>query len=111
MTTISSALTPEEAAEVSRRVALVVDPYSSGSLLAPAFREAGIAPVALLTSPSSPAVVASSYRPGDFGAVVVHAGSLSETIDRVRALGPHWVFAGCETGVELADQVAAALTP
>jgi biotin carboxylase len=96
---------------MSPPIAIIVDPYSSGNLLAPAFREAGIAPVAVLSGASPPAVYASTYRPDDFDLVITHDGSLARTIDRVRALRPLCVVPGGEHGVELADQVAAAVTP
>lgn len=42
-----------------------MDPYSSGALYAPAFREAGVPLVALVTAPKPPDVCAASYRPED----------------------------------------------
>lgn len=92
-------------------VAVVVDPYSSGNLLAPALRKVGVVPVAVRSTDRPPEVYASSYRPGNFDSIIVHNGLIGETVERLRALAPVCVLAGTECGVELADQLAAVLTP
>ncbi|NBD08488.1 ATP-grasp domain-containing protein [Corallococcus silvisoli] len=91
--------------------AVIVDPYSSGALYAPAFREAGVPSVALVTAPAPPDVYAASYRPEDFSEVIVASDGLSTAIARLRALRPRCVLAGCESGVELADLVAPQVVP
>lgn len=96
---------------MSGPVVVVVDPYSSGNLLAPALREAGISPVAVVSGAAPPAVYASTYHPEDFDAVIAYEGRLDALVDRVRALAPVAVVPGGEHGVELADLVAAAVTP
>lgn len=94
-----------------KRVGVVVDPYSSAIMLAPELREAGVTPVALVTTPEPPPDFVKTYRPSDFDAIIVGDGPLEETIAKVRAVDPEWVVAGTETGVELADAVAPVLTP
>jgi hypothetical protein len=96
---------------MSRPTVVVVDPYSSGNLLAPALREAGISPVAVVSGPAPPAVYASTYHPEDFDVIFRYEGRLGELVDHVRGLDPVAVVPGGEHGVELADQVAAAVTP
>lgn len=92
--------------------AVVVDPYSSGALLAPAFADAGVPVVAVVTAPEPPAVYASSYRPGDFAEILVHdGGDVEPIVRRLRELGPRCVLAGCESGVELTDAIAPLVTP
>ncbi|MBN1204310.1 MAG: ATP-grasp domain-containing protein [Myxococcaceae bacterium] len=91
--------------------AVIVDPYSSGALYAPAFREAGVPTIALVTAPTPPDVYASSYRPEDFSEVIVASSDLTAAIERLRALRPRCVLAGCESGVELADIVAPQVVP
>lgn len=86
--------------------AVIVDPYSSGALFAPAFAEAGVPVVAVLSEPAPPFVYASSYRPQDFSQIIVMTDNLSEVVDRLRELQPRCVLAGCESGVELADAIA-----
>ena len=44
----------------------IVDPYSSGALLAPAFAERGHECIAVLSSREAPGIFASSFRPGEF---------------------------------------------
>jgi biotin carboxylase len=93
------------------RVAVVVDPYSSGNMLAPELRAAGLSPVAVLSSGSPPAAYAASYRPGDFDAVLPGDVPVDELAARLRGLDPLFVVPGTEPGVELADALAARLTP
>ncbi len=99
--------------------AVIVDPYSSGAIYAPAFREAGVPVVALVTAPTPPDVYAASYRPEDFREIIVASAdqeggierAIGPAIDRLRALRPRCVLAGCESGVELADAVAPRVVP
>lgn len=91
--------------------AVVVDPYSSGAQLAPAFTARGIDTVAILSGPQPPSVYASSYRPQDFSRVMVDDGDLASLASRVRALRPRCVLAGCESGVELAERLAPLVVP
>lgn len=85
---------------------VVVDPCTSGAHLAPELAARGVAAVMLQSRAELPDVYASSLRPRDFTAVLVHRGDLDETTAQVRALSPRALIAGCETGVELADQLS-----
>ncbi|MFI5801243.1 ATP-grasp domain-containing protein [Streptomyces sp. NPDC051561] len=98
-------------AEPGRGPCVIVDPYSSGALFAPALRAEGVPVVALVTGPSPLEAYASSYRPADFPDVIVHEGDLDKTVRRVRELDPRCVIAGCESGVELAEQIAPRVVP
>jgi len=91
--------------------AIIVDPYSSGAQLAPAFAARGIDPVAIMSAPKPPSVYASSYRPQDFSVVMVDDGDLERLVARVRSLRPRCVLAGCESGVELAERLAPLVVP
>lgn len=86
---------------------VIVDPYSSGAFYAPAFKEAGVRVVAVVSGPTPPEVYASSYRPTDFEEILVAQGEdLSELVARLQALQPRCILPGCESGVELADRLA-----
>lgn len=89
--------------------AVIVDPYSSGALFAPAFKAAGVPVVAVVSSAEAPAVYASSYRPEDFVEIITYERELAPVVQRLRALRPRCVLPGCESGVELADALAAAV--
>lgn len=93
------------------RFAVVVDPYSSGTFFAPAFRAAGIPVVAVLSRPEVLDVYAASWRPDDFDQVIRYTGDLREVVDQLRVLDPYCVVPGADGGVELADALAARLTP
>ncbi|HET8641428.1 MAG TPA: ATP-grasp domain-containing protein [Pseudonocardiaceae bacterium] len=89
--------------------AVIVDPYSSGVFYAPTFKEAGVPVVAVISRPEVPAVYRASYRPQDFPEVIPYDGELAPVVDRLRELAPRCVLPGTETGVELADRLAAAV--
>lgn len=91
--------------------AVIVDPYSSGALFAPAFQEAGVPVVAVLSSPEPPEVYASSARLGDFPEVITLRGMTEPVLRRLLELRPRCVLPGCESGVELADALAARVVP
>lgn len=96
---------------MSRPTAVIVDPYSSGALLAPAFAEAGVRPVAVVSSPEPPEVYAASYRPGDFDLVIPGGDGTGDVVGRVAALDPICIVTGCESGVELTDALAPRVDP
>jgi hypothetical protein len=96
---------------MTSRYAVVADPYSSGNMFASAFRAAGLHPVAVTSSARPAPVYAASYRPGDFDLVLDAESRLDEATQALRSLDPACVVAGTESGVELADRLAAVLTP
>ncbi len=95
---------------MNKDTVVVVDPFSSGNLLAPALRDRGLVPVAVTTE-NPPAMWAPTFRPEDFDRVLAHRGDLDDTAGLLRSSAPVGVIAGAESGVELADALAAALTP
>jgi biotin carboxylase len=91
--------------------AIIVDPYSSGALFPAAFAEHGVEVVAVLTADRPPTAFASSYRPQDFDTKIVFTGDLEVAAAELRSLDPRCVIAGCESGVELAEQLAPMVLP
>lgn len=91
--------------------AVIVDPYSSGMYFAPAFREAGVRTVAVLSRPEVMPVYAPSWRPEDFDEIIRYDGAREPVVARLRELAPSCVVAGADPGVELADLLAARLLP
>ncbi|MBV9708554.1 MAG: ATP-grasp domain-containing protein [Chloroflexi bacterium] len=96
---------------VNRRYTVIVDPYSSGAMLGSAFRDQGVLPIAVTTSVVPPEVYAQSWMPSAYDTVVVYDKSVPDIVERLRALDPLCVIPGAESGVELADELASALTP
>lgn len=94
-----------------RGPAVIVDPYSSGGLYAPAFKDAGVPVVAVISRPEVPDVYASSYHPEDFSEIITFDGDHGPMIERLRQLSPRCVLPGTETGVQLADALAAEVLP
>ena len=54
--------------------AVIVDPYSSGALLAPAFARAGVPVVAVLSAAAPPAFL-KTLRPADFDEILTVTGT------------------------------------
>jgi biotin carboxylase len=90
---------------MAARVA-VVDPYSSGALLAPAFAARGHESVAVQSSSDIPELFHSSFNRDDFVAIVQADGDVSATAAELARLGIAHVLAGSEPGVELADELS-----
>jgi predicted ATP-grasp superfamily ATP-dependent carboligase len=95
----------------SNRPAVIVDPYSSGGLYAPTFKQAGVPVVAVLSRPQPPAVYLPSFHPEDFPEIILFTGDHEPVVRRLLELAPRCVLPGTETGVELADELAARVTP
>src|SRR6266536_6098553 len=97
------------------KYAVIVDPLSTGREYGPAFREAGVTPVAVLAAAEVPEVYTATWQPENFDVVLRYDGGDGGDIDglatELSALGPLCVIAGAETGVELADRLAAMVTP
>jgi biotin carboxylase len=94
-----------------RRVGVIVDPFSSGILLAPELRAVGFSPVALLSAKEPPPDFRKTYRPQDFDEIIIGDGPIDEVVAKVAALEPEFVVSATETGVELGDAVAPRVTP
>lgn len=95
----------------TERVVVVVDAYSSGVMYAPALRRAGFSPVAVASVPEPAAVFTSSFRPADFDRRYSAAIGGAALVGELEQLDPIAVVPGTESGVELADRLAAELTP
>jgi biotin carboxylase len=84
----------------------IVDPFSSGAMLAEALRGRKIACVAVLSSARIPESMRSRFDRAAFAAVVEHGRDLEETIEALRCYEPDHVVAGFESGVALADTLS-----
>ncbi|WP_441249463.1 ATP-grasp domain-containing protein [Kitasatospora sp. McL0602] len=99
------------AAPAPHRPAVIVDPFSSGGMYAPAFIAAGVPVVAVTSHPEVPAAYADSFRPGDFAQVLAFDGDIERLVTELRTLAPRCVLPGAESGVELADRLTERLHP
>lgn len=89
---------------------VIVDPYSSGKLLAPAFRERGFQCIALHTADPASTALGASLIAQDFEQHHLFDGSLQRCIASITAQGPvRCVLPGTESGVTLANELAAAM--
>lgn len=93
------------------RTVAIVDPHSTGAELARSFASRGHRCIAVISSPTIIAPLASSFQPSEFAHVIeVAAGSdLGALAARLEEEGVAEVVAGAETGVLLADELCAAL--
>src|SRR5262249_29892570 len=95
-----------------QRCAVIVDPLSTGQEYGPAFRAAGVEPVAVLASPEVPEVYTATWHPENFGTILRYdGGNLDELAGTLAGLQPLCVIAGAETGVELADRLGPLVSP
>jgi biotin carboxylase len=88
------------------KICAIVDAYSSGNLLARAFRKRGFRSVHIQSSPGILPIDRHSYRPQDFIGTIVHKGDLGRTLEEIRAYHPSILIPGAEGGVEFADRLS-----
>ena len=89
---------------------VVVDPYSAGKGIAPAFAERGVEAIAVLTTPEPPAGLAKTWTPGDYREVHV-LSDLDELAAKLAGHDPIAVVPGTETGVEAAEALSELIVP
>ncbi|MCA9215074.1 MAG: ATP-grasp domain-containing protein [Planctomycetales bacterium] len=87
----------------------IVDPYSSGALLADSLRTEHVDMLAIESSPNLPSAMKSRFDPNNFCEVVRHRGDLEKTLARISPFQPTHVIAGFESGVELAEWLSTKL--
>jgi biotin carboxylase len=85
--------------------AAIVDPYSSGAMLAPELAKMGCRCVAVQSAADVPPLFRSSFHPADFTEIIVHEGDCAATAAKLRELKVQALLPGSEMGVELADQL------
>lgn len=93
------------------KYAIIVDPLSTGQEYPPAFRAAGVATVAVLTSPEPAEAFAASWHPENMAHVHIWRGDDAALADELRGYDPVCVIPGAETGVEVADRLVEQLLP
>lgn len=91
--------------------AVIVDPFSSGMFYASAFKEAGVPVVTVLSREELPAVYIPTFHPEEYQEVIKFTGDHKPVVERLIALRPRCILPGAETGVELADELAAQVIP
>jgi biotin carboxylase len=97
---------------VSKPVVAIVDPYTSSAMLAPAFREAGFSPVAVMNYVGPDlAPLHSSHVPQNYDAIVNHHGDVDATTERLSHFKPIAVIPGVEASLRVAEHLAQQLTP
>jgi biotin carboxylase len=96
---------------MNARSVVIVEPYSSGNMLAPAFRREGFLPYAVTRKDRS-APIPTSLRVADFEEHLVFDGNdMGPLVEQLRPMAPSAIIPGTDTGVLLADQLAAIMTP
>lgn len=88
------------------RFAVIVDPFSTGALIAPQLRERGVGCAAVISSPELPADLIRSGRRDDFGVWLAADDRVETTAAAVAALNPLCVIPGNESAVALAEALA-----
>ncbi|HYG86132.1 MAG TPA: ATP-grasp domain-containing protein [Azospirillum sp.] len=91
------------------KTAIVVDPYSTGALLAPRLRARGYRVLAVQSRPDLAPSLLRSYQAEDFAEHIDYDGDLPALAARVRPMRPAFVLPGNESAVELTDALSEAL--
>ena len=104
--TISLRSNPKGIVKEHTKSVAIVDPYSSGALLAAEFKRRSIPCLMVQSGTEIPAMYRSSSHPENFTAVIFHRGAIEETAAQLRQWQAGWVLGGCELGVGLADQLS-----
>src|SRR5512138_3671355 len=92
------------------RYVVVVDPVRAGQEYLTAFREAGVEPIAVLST-DEPALPHRQVRLDDVEHVHVFRDNLAELARALAEYTPLCVIPASETGVELADALGALVAP
>jgi biotin carboxylase len=98
------------------RYAIIVDPLSTGREYAGAFRDEGVIPIAVLSTPKPVPVLVSTWHPENFDAVHYFEGDYAaERIDSLAAdlarYDPICIIPGAETGIRLYEALVTRLLP
>ena len=96
-----------------QRYAVVIDPLGTGQEYPAAFRDAGVATVAVLASQDTlnDPYYEHSWHPENFARVHVFDGDLPAMAALLRRYDPLCLIPGAETGVELADALVELVLP
>ncbi|HEX7308923.1 ATP-grasp domain-containing protein [Lentzea sp.] len=95
---------------MSGRSIVVVDPYSAGKGIAPAFAARGVGAVAVLTTSTPPSWLSRVWDPDDFHEMYT-IGDLDDLAAKLAAHDPVAVVAGSGTGVEAAEALSELVVP
>jgi len=98
--------TDSRAGSRGRRVAVVVDAYSTGAGLAPRFHAAGLDVVHVQAAPQPPDFYLRALKRDDFVANIVHEGDVEATAEQVARFDPAFVVVGSEPGVLVSDALS-----
>ncbi|GAA4238667.1 ATP-grasp domain-containing protein [Actinomadura meridiana] len=93
---------------MTARTVAIVDPYSSGVLYAPALREAGFRPIAVLSWPLPADSFTATFRANDFDTILTASKNVVPQLTKLKPLA---IIPGSESGVALADDLSQKLTP
>jgi len=91
----------------SHRIIAVVDPYDAGYLLVDELAGRDVACVGVVANQHTDPEITAKCDRRRLLASVNHDGNLARTMAALRTHGVEGVLAGCETGVTLADELAA----
>jgi len=91
----------------SLKIVCIVDAFSTGAELASQFAPHGYQAVHVRSSQDVDNDLAATFRPKDFQAEAVFKGDMEPILSFIHKWNPLHVIAGTETGVILADQLAA----
>ncbi|VVN14025.1 ATP-grasp domain-containing protein [Pseudomonas fluorescens] len=95
--------------QAKEKILVVVDGYSSGSQLPALMAESGWKCIHVSSSPNPPEYYLRTYHKDEYIAHFEYQGDIQRLADEINALHPSAVLPGTESGVIVADLLAAAL--
>jgi biotin carboxylase len=87
----------------------IVDPYESGAMLAPEFRERGHPCLMVQSTEEIPADYRAAFNRADYVGIIRSCDELAKTVEQLKSLEVNIVVAGSESGVNTADRLSEAL--
>ncbi len=89
---------------------IIVDAYSSGSLLANAFKDRDVIPIHLQSSKEINPALKPTYKPQDFSYNIPYQAEIDVWMAALKILEPIAIIAGTESGVLLANKLSTSLS-
>ncbi|WP_345347308.1 ATP-grasp domain-containing protein [Actinoallomurus liliacearum] len=97
------------------RYAIIVDayhiPFGSSRGFASAFRDRGVTPIAVMSTPEPMETFLPRWFPDDFAAIHYFDGDFEKLVATVKGYDPICIVPGLEPGVELAGELVDAVLP
>ncbi|MFC0268106.1 ATP-grasp domain-containing protein [Kushneria aurantia] len=94
-----------------KNIVAIVDPFSSGKLIASRLHEQGFGTIAIISNSDTLATFGDSFVGSDFSKIYYFDGNINFLSDEMSFLGVKKIIPGAESGVTLADTLSNIFSP